>query len=120
MKLRTRLIILSVSILISAIHIHAQERNWTHFRGNDLSGISDIKGLPVSWNDSSNINWKVAIEGKGWSSPVVYGNQVWCTSATPDGKEMFAVCKDLKTGESLFRIKTFEPDSVYRIHAINS
>ena len=122
MRFSARLIVITIAILFSFLSscVKNQDNNWTHFRGNDLSGISEVKGLPVSWNDSTNIEWKVEIDGRGWSSPVVYGDQIWCTTATPDGKSMYAICNDLKTGEQIFRIKIFEPDTVYRKHAINS
>ena len=53
----------------------AQQSNWTHFRGSNLNGISGETGVPVSWNDSLNILWKIRINGKGWSSPVVFDDQ---------------------------------------------
>ena len=95
-------------------------RNWTHFRGSNLNGISEESSFPVRWNDSTNIDWKAEIRGRGWSSPVVYEDQIWCTTASTDGKEMFAVCTDFNTGEPLFTIKIFEPDSIFRKHNINS
>ena len=95
-------------------------RNWTHFRGSHLDGISEETNFPVRWDDSMNIAWKKEIQGKGWSSPVVYGDQIWCTTASPDGKEMYAVCTDFNTGKNLFNLKLFEPEKLYRIHAVNS
>ena len=93
---------------------------WTHFRGNNLDGISGEKNLPVRWNDSTHIRWKTPVEGKGWSSPVVFGNQVWLTTSTRDGKEMRAVCVDLYSGVILHDLLMFEPDTLYRIHPVNS
>jgi outer membrane protein assembly factor BamB len=93
---------------------------WTHFRGNNLDGISAEQNLPVFWNDSTNIRWKTPVEGKGWSSPVVFGNQVWLTNSTREGKEMRAVCVDLYSGKILHDLLMFEPDTLYRIHPINS
>ncbi len=94
--------------------------NWTHFRGSSLDGIAGPGDYPTTWDDSTNTQWIATIEGKGWSSPVVLGGQVWITNASTDGKEMYAECYDLKTGEQLFQTVLFSPDSVYRIHAINS
>ncbi len=111
-----------VSILFLSYPLSAQNStpSWTHFRGDHLDGISGEKGLPVSWNDSTNIIWKTAIDGKGWSSPVVLGNQVWLTTATDGGKEMKAVCVDFKSGEIIHNRIIFSPDSLFRIHAVNS
>lgn len=93
---------------------------WTHFRGNKLDAWAGQGDYPLYWNDSSNIVWKSEIPGKGWSSPVVFGDQLWCTSATSDGKEMFAVCLDIINGKEIFKISLFKPDTIYRIHAVNS
>ncbi len=94
--------------------------DWTHFRGSRLDGISLDKSAPLSWTETENIAWKSAMEGRGWSSPVVFKDQIWYTTATPDGKEMFAVCTDFNTGQNLFNINVFQPDTIYRKHAINS
>lgn len=99
---------------------HAQSPSWTHFRGSNLNGISEETNIPLSWNDSTNIAWKTAIEGKGWSSPVVQGEQTWLTTATNNGMEMRAICLDFSTGDIIHNILLFRPDSLYRIHAINS
>ncbi|MCX6236321.1 MAG: PQQ-binding-like beta-propeller repeat protein [Bacteroidia bacterium] len=99
--------------------IIAQESNWTHFRGSNLDGIS-AENVPVFWNDTTNVIWKTEIRGKGWSSPVVYGNQVWVTTATVDGKEMSGICVDFKSGKVLYDILLFKQDSIYRKHSINT
>jgi outer membrane protein assembly factor BamB len=111
-----------VLFIISSIVSVAQnsQPSWTHFRGNELNGISSETGVPSSWNDSTNIAWKVTIPGKGWSSPVILNNQVWVTTATGDGKEMRAICTDFETGDIIHNRLLFKPDSLFRIHAINS
>lgn len=93
--------------------------SWTQFRGDNLSGIS-ANPVPVKWNDSTNIEWKTPIHGEGWSSPVIFGNQVWITTANEDGKALFGVCVDFSTGKTIYDIKLIEPDTVYQKHAINS
>jgi outer membrane protein assembly factor BamB len=112
------LYLVSFSILISGCN--NEKGNWTHFRGDKLNGIADVSKAPVKWTADSNIIWKTSIHDKGWSSPVVYGNQVWVTTATDDGKQLYAVCTDFKTGKIIYDIKVFEPDSVYSKHSINS
>jgi outer membrane protein assembly factor BamB len=78
------------------------------------------KKYPVTWSDSENIAWKTAIKGRGWSSPVVWGEQVWLTTAASDGKEMRAVCVDFSSGEVIHDRVLFRPDTLYRKHAINT
>ncbi len=97
-----------------------QQSNWTQFRGSSLTGISTDTLVPGFWNDSTNIIWKIDIRGKGWSSPVVYGDQVWLTTATTDGKEMSGICVDFITGRQLFDILLFKQDSIYSKHSVNT
>ena len=107
-------------IVLIQTEVLAQQSNWTHFRGTNLDGKSADNQVPVVWNDTTNVIWKTDIRGKGWSSPVVCGNQVWVTTATVDGKEMSAVCVDFKSGKVLFDILLFKQDSIYGKHSINT
>lgn len=100
--------------------IDNHDANWTHFRGSKLNGIAQVNSCPVKWSADSNIVWKSKIHGIGWSSPVTYEDQIWLTTATEDGKEMYAVCIDFNSGETMFNINIFSPDSIYRKHNINS
>ena len=109
---------IAVSFLASE-KVCSQDRNWTHFRGSNLNGIAETKNIPLNWDDS-NLKWKTEIHDRGYSSPVVYNNQIWVTTAKPDGKELFAVCIDFQTGEIIYDIKVFTPDEVGRKHSLNS
>jgi outer membrane protein assembly factor BamB len=100
--------------------VKSQQINWTHFRGNYLDGISEDQNAPILWNDSTNIIWKTGIQGKGWSSPVVFGDQVWVTSASEDGKQMAGICLDFNSGKLIYNIHLFQPDSTYPKHSINT
>lgn len=97
----------------------SQEENWTHFRGSNLNGISGSENIPFKWDDST-IKWKTEIHGRGHSSPVVYGNQIWITTATTDGRELYAVCADYRTGEIVYDLKVFTPEDVFGKHSINT
>ncbi len=112
--------IFAVCLCLILTNCQSQKGNWTHFRGSRLDGIADVSKAPLKWTPDSNIFWKTEIHDKGWSSPVVYGDQIWVTTATNDGKELFAVCVDFNTGRIIHDIRVFEPDSVYSKHSINS
>ena len=112
--------LLGLPVLMLSCKSGAGADDWTQFRGSNLDGIARAGSAPLNWSDTLNIEWKAPTEGRGWSSPVVYGDQVWYTTATLNGREMYAVCTDLKTGRKLFNVTVFRPDTVYRKHAINS
>lgn len=85
--------------------------NWPTFRGPSGDGHSDATGLPVQFGEGSHVKWKTPIHGKAWSSPVIWGSQVWVTTATEDGTDLGVVCVDKETGkilrdDSLFRVAT--------------
>src|SRR5205823_5366207 len=76
---------------------------WPQFRGPDGLGTSDATGLPLTWGEGKNVRWKTAVHGRAWSSPVILGNQVWVTTATPEGRELFVVALDKHTGKTVWR-----------------
>ncbi|MBI5819164.1 MAG: PQQ-binding-like beta-propeller repeat protein [Verrucomicrobia bacterium] len=96
------------------------EDNWPQFRGPDGMGHSNATGLPVTWSETQNIKWKTAIHDKGWSSPVIWGNQIWMTTATEDGKQLFVICVDRNTGKILRDIKLFDVETPQYIIKLNS
>lgn len=81
---------------------------WNQFRGPRGDGSSLATGLPTTWSETTNVRWKTPVHGKAWSSPVVWGEQVWLTTATPDGRELSAVGIDLESGKILHDVKVFD------------
>ena len=55
--------------------------NWPSWRGPDGLGISSEKGIPAKWDLFKNIKWKVAVPGLGHSSPIVWGDRIFVTTA---------------------------------------
>jgi outer membrane protein assembly factor BamB len=55
--------------------------DWPQWRGPDGQGHAQATDLPVTWSESSNVAWKLKIPGRGWSSPVIAGSQIWLTTA---------------------------------------
>ncbi len=71
---------------------------WPDFRGPAGNGHSQGKGVPLAWSETKNVRWKIPVPGRAWSSPVVWGDQIWLTTATEDGRAMSAWCVDRATG----------------------
>ena len=76
----TRRITLAL-LAISSLTTVGSAANWPQWRGPDGSGISTEKNLPAAWTPTTNIKWKAAIPGRGHSSPIVWGNRVFVTTA---------------------------------------
>lgn len=105
--MRRRFILLLICLLTDSGRARADE-NWPNLHGPRHNGQSDSTGLPLVWSETKNIVWKTPIHDSGWSSPVVWGNQIWLTTATDDGKRSYAVCVDRQTGKILHDLKLFE------------
>src|SRR5688572_33454001 len=75
---------LLISIALAASTPVATDDNWPQFRGAGASGISPIAG-PLQWDvpASRNVRWKVPVPGLGHSSPVIWGDRVFVTTAVP-------------------------------------
>lgn len=58
--------------------------NWPQFRGPDSSGLSTETALPAEWGMAKNIQWKIAIPGIAWSSPIIWGDRIFITTAISD------------------------------------
>lgn len=93
---------------------------WPDFRGPQADGTCAAQHLPVTWSETKNIRWKTPIHDVGWSSPVLWGDQVWLTTAPEDGRKAFAVAVDRRSGRVLFDLKIFDVENPQPRHAFNS
>ncbi len=96
-----------------------QTDNWPQYRGPSGDGQAAGADLPINI-DESVVKWKTPVHGKGWSSPVVWGNQIWLTTATEDGKTMSVLCIDRNNGEILQDKVLIENQDPAFCHKMNS
>ena len=75
--------------------------SWPEYRGSTQNGHAPYADVPLVWSASKNVRWKTPIHDKGWSTPVIFGNQIWMTTAREDGRQMYAVCVDRRNGRVL-------------------
>ena len=94
--------------------------NWPELHGPTQNGHAGDTPVPTTWNEDQNIRWKCKIHGEGWSSPVIWEEQIWLATATKDGKKMYAVCVDKRTGEIVHDLKLFENAEPRFKHKMNS
>ena len=86
---------------------------WPEFRGPNGNGIVvGERGLPTTWSEEKNIAWKTKIDGKAWSSPVVWDDQIWITNSSADGKLMEGICINKKDGKIKYRLSLFSNETV--------
>lgn len=97
--------------------------DWPQFRGPDGQGSAGDHGIPAKWDEETNIVWKTEIPGRGWSSPVIRGGQVWLTTAVEresGGVEMKAVCIDRESGKIVHNVDVFHRREAGSMHPRNS
>jgi outer membrane protein assembly factor BamB len=105
--------VLSIFVLVENINSSSRAANWPQWRGPSGMGVSSEKNLPAEWSATKNVKWKTAIPGRGHSSPIVWGERIFLTTAVegevvPGAKAV----KHLLEGDKEF----LHPDSVGADH----
>ncbi|WP_340112686.1 PQQ-binding-like beta-propeller repeat protein [Maribellus mangrovi] len=131
-------------LIISVFILSACKTNndWPKFRGPDDNMITVNEMLPTSWNDSLNIKWTHPLEGESWSSPIVSGDKVFYSTAVlvkkapekpisedpaqqeadknslpEDIYRLQLCCLDIKTGNELWNVTSYEGTPRIKKHA---
>ena len=95
----------------------APKDHWPRFRGPDGSAAIAASTVPTEWTAGS-VAWKTDVGGKGHSSPVVWGDSVFVTTATEGGTHRELVCVGLADGAVRWRQGPTLP--TYKMHQKNS
>jgi outer membrane protein assembly factor BamB len=75
----------AVACLLLLTGLHAAPLEWPQFRGPHGAGVADGATLPVRWSATENIAWAAEIPGRGWSSPIAWGDRLFLTTAISPG-----------------------------------
>lgn len=84
--------------------------NWPQWRGPLATGVGPLADPPVTWSETENVRWKVAIPGRGHATPAVWGDRVYVLSAVPVGTPDPVAPQSEETGRRRFR--GVKPNSV--------
>ncbi|MDH3584622.1 MAG: PQQ-like beta-propeller repeat protein [Phycisphaerae bacterium] len=79
MKRSTMVLCLGLALVATTLVPPTKAGDWPGFRGPEGSGISAERGLPVKWDDNTNMAWKTPLPGPGSSSPIIQGKRVYVT-----------------------------------------
>ena len=113
-------------LLLPAFALTAAESEWPQFRGPTGQGLSSAVNLPLEWNATTNVQWKVEVPGSGWSSPVLAQGRIYLTAAVPDAGggdvTLRALCFDAANGHVVWDTEVLRPDpgSATKMHRKNS
>jgi len=114
-----RLVLVVSLAVLFAFPVFA-EGEWPDWRGPSTDGYAKANSLPLTWSETENIVWKTDLHDLGHSTPVVWGDQIWLTTATEDGAVLYAICVDLNSGSVVHDIEVFRNEEPQRIHPNNS
>lgn len=81
---------------------------WPHWRGPSIQGLVKGDGYPDRWSEAENIRWKVPVPGRGHSSPIIWGDQIFLTTATDDGQRRSVLSFRRADGQLLWETKAPE------------
>jgi outer membrane protein assembly factor BamB len=94
----TTILLLAVNFVFSQEKIKGYENNWPQWRGPDANGIALKGNPPVEWSETKNVKWKIAIPGKGHNTPIVWGDQLFITTAVEKDPSTVPSAEPPKTG----------------------
>lgn len=117
MNLPKRLIPIFIAAFLSWTFLTFAIENVPRFRGINGQGVYGIQRLPANLS-IDNLLWKVELPGSGHSSPVIYDNQIFLTSANSDKKQGFLCSYDLADGKLIWK-KQISLDDM-KMHIENS
>jgi outer membrane protein assembly factor BamB len=113
------LVVLMFSLWCSVQPLIAGD-TWPQFRGPTGDGHADAAHLPLTWSEQQHVKWKTAIHDRAWSSPVIWGKQLWLTTASEDGTRLYALCVNRETGAVERDLKLFEVEKPQFAHKFNT
>ncbi|WP_339750338.1 PQQ-binding-like beta-propeller repeat protein [uncultured Rubinisphaera sp.] len=119
----------TIALLVSSLYLvsvtFASEPNWPQFRGPSGQGYAVDAEIPLKFDEETNTSWKQSIPGLGWSTPVVWGDQIWVTTAvrleeTEPSLSLRAIGLEATSGKILHEIELFRLPNPEKIHDDNS
>jgi outer membrane protein assembly factor BamB len=117
-------LVAALGVIGLLIPLEARGDDWFQFRGPSGQGHSTALGLPTHWRTTQNVRWKTTIPGRGWSSPVCVGHQIFLTTAISEDSShsLHVLSLDADTGNIVWDVTVFDRlvAERARIHSKNS
>src|SRR5260221_5771762 len=134
----------ALNLLLSSSGVAAASppAHWPQFRGPGSLGVAENSNLPDRWSTKENVAWKVDIAGRGWSSPIVWGDRVFVTTVVSEGEieqpkkglyfggerrevpksthHWVVLCLDLQSGRELWRREAHSGPPPTGLHVKNT
>lgn len=96
----------------------ARAADWTQWRGAKSDGVSEEQGIASTWDSEKNVLWKAPMPGQGGSTPVVWKNNIFVTSA--DGDKLVLISINKSTGAENWKVQVTDQNEKARAGEGNS
>ena len=100
-----------ISLAVCFLSVASAE-NWPGFRGPTRQGVSSETNLPLQWSQGSNVLWKTPTTGSAWSSPIVWGDRIFLTTAEDGGSSCHVLSLDARTGTVVWDKHVFDQQTL--------
>jgi len=91
------------------------EKFWPQWRGPNANGVALYGDPPVEWSEAKNVRWKIDVPGKGSSSPIVWGDRIFISTAMPTDKRVESRSEEASPGQTQrHRMPSIEPTNVHK------
>src|SRR5262245_27368233 len=88
---------------IAAPPNRAADAYWSQLSGPSGQGYCDDMRVPLTWSDANNLLWKTELPGRGNSTPIIWGDRIFLTSANDNGRERYVLCVRTTDGKILWQ-----------------
>lgn len=96
----------SITLLTSATAVlPARADNWPQWRGPSFNGYSAEKNLPSTFTPESGVAWSIPTTGPSASTPVIFGDKIFLSSADKENQSLHALCLERSSGKILWQEK---------------
>src|SRR5688572_31520655 len=112
----------SMLLLFVLANLAAAAENWPRWRGPRQDGHSADTAVPAAW-DAKQVVWKTSLPGREQSSPIIWENRIFLTSASEDGRRRQVLCVDRTSGKLLWeQTVAFEgvPEKLHKMNCLAS
>jgi len=122
MQTRLALLILFIPTIFFLAPLEAENRRpegWPQWRGPGMQGYSSDTSIPLTWSEKENLAWKTSLPGTGNSTPIIWGDRIFLTSSSDNGKERHVICVGAKDGKILWQQTAASAAAGEKTHAWN-
>ncbi|GIW82470.1 MAG: serine/threonine protein kinase [Gemmatales bacterium] len=104
---------------VEMVDIEVADTDWPWWRGKNRDGHASDQDVPTTWSTEKNILWKTDLPGRGHSSPAIWANRIFLTTADDQSQRQQLLCLNRQSG-TIEWTRTVHEGGFMRMHSKNS